>query len=149
MIFMNYQKIEFDRQLIERCQTNAPRYTSYPTADRFSLEFNRNAQLTQLAKTFTSEFNQPVSLYIHIPFCNTLCLYCGCNKIITNDRNQITRYLEYLAKEFALYGQLLNGRRLPVVQLHFGGGSPSWLSIDEVLESLYNKGFNRVSLGVQ
>lgn len=178
---MNYQKIEFDRQLIERCQTNAPRYTSYPTADRFSLEFNRNTQLIQLAKTFTSEFNQPISLYIHIPFCNTLCLYCGCNKIITNDRGQIARYLEYLAKEFALYGPLLNGRKLPVVQLHFGGGSPSWLSIDEVdqvmhlvhkyfdltsaseiameldprhvtdefVEGLYNRGFNRVSLGVQ
>jgi len=123
---------EFDRELIERCQTNAPRYTSYPTADRFTLEFDKNAQLKQLSKVFTPGFNQPVSLYIHIPFCNTLCLYCGCNKIITNDRKQIGIYLEYLAKEFALYGQLLGGQKLPVVQLHFGGGSPSWLSIEEM-----------------
>lgn len=129
---MNYNKIEFDRKLIENCQTNAPRYTSYPTADRFSFDFNRETQLEQLKKVFTPDFNQAISLYIHIPFCNTLCLYCGCNKIITNNRNQITIYLEYLAKEFALYGQLLNGKKLPVIQLHFGGGSPSWLSINEV-----------------
>lgn len=129
---MNYTKIDFDRELIERCQTNAPRYTSYPTADRFSLEFNQETQLKQLAKVFDNELSEPISLYIHIPFCNTLCLYCGCNKIITNNRALITTYLEYLAKEFALYAELFNGRKLPVVQLHFGGGSPSWLSIAEV-----------------
>jgi oxygen-independent coproporphyrinogen-3 oxidase len=100
---MNHQKIDFDRELIERCQTNAPRYTSYPTADRFSLDFGISEQLSQINKVFTPEFDQAVSLYIHIPFCNTLCLYCGCNKIITNNRNKITEYLEYLAKEFALY----------------------------------------------
>ena len=90
---MNYTKIDFDRELIERCQTNAPRYTSYPTADRFSLEFNQETQLKQLAKVFDNELSEPISLYIHIPFCNTLCLYCGCNKIITNNRALITTYL--------------------------------------------------------
>lgn len=128
---MNHKQIDFDRELIERCQTNAPRYTSYPTADRFSLDFGITEQLSQINKVFTPEFDQAVSLYIHIPFCNTLCLYCGCNKIITNNRNKITEYLKYLAKEFVLYHQLI-GKKLPVVQLHFGGGSPSWLSIDEV-----------------
>lgn len=128
---MNHQQIDFDRELIERCQTNAPRYTSYPTADRFSLDFGIAEQLSQIKQVFTPEFDQAVSLYVHIPFCNTLCLYCGCNKIITNNRHKITEYLEYLAKEFALYHQLI-GKKLPVVQLHFGGGSPSWLSIDEV-----------------
>lgn len=128
---MNFKQIDFDRELIERCQTNAPRYTSYPTADRFSLEFGISEQLNQIRQVFTPEFNQPVSLYIHIPFCNTLCLYCGCNKIITNNRGKITEYLVYLTKEFALYQQLI-GKKLPVVQLHFGGGSPSWLSIAEV-----------------
>ncbi len=128
---MDYRKIEFDRDLIERCQTNAPRYTSYPTADRFNLEFGVKDQLSQISKVFTSNFNQPISLYIHIPFCNTLCLYCACNKIITNNRGKITEYLEYLACEFELYFKLIK-RKLPVIQLHFGGGSPSWLSIDEV-----------------
>lgn len=128
---MNINTIDFDRELIERCQTNAPRYTSYPTADRFNLKFGIPEQLSQIKQVFTNDFNQAVSLYIHIPFCNTLCLYCGCNKIITNNRAKITEYLEYLAKEFALYYELI-GKKLPVVQLHFGGGSPSWLSIDEV-----------------
>lgn len=126
-----FPTIEFDRELITRCQTNAPRYTSYPTADRFTLEFNEQKQLTQISQIFTKDFHEAVSIYIHIPFCNTLCLYCGCNKIITNKRENITEYLGYLEREFALYHQLI-GKKLPVVQLHFGGGSPSWLSIDEV-----------------
>lgn len=128
---INYSTIDFDRELIVRCQTNAPRYTSYPTADRFTLDFDLTQQLLQIKKVFTPDFEQAVSLYIHIPFCNTLCLYCGCNKIITNKREQITVYLEYLEREFALYYQLI-GKKLPVVQLHFGGGSPSWLTTDEV-----------------
>lgn len=121
----------FDRDLILRCQTNAPRYTSYPTADRFSFDFTRDTQYVQLAKVFSSSKNQPISLYIHIPFCNTLCLFCACNKIITNDRGKITTYLEYLERELALYYKQIE-RKLDVIQLHFGGGSPSWLSIDEL-----------------
>jgi oxygen-independent coproporphyrinogen-3 oxidase len=124
-------KIEFDRDLIVKCQTNAPRYTSYPTADRFSLDFQESQQLIQIKQVFDASFNEDISLYIHIPFCNTLCLYCGCNKIITNDRKKITEYLVYLEKEFALYHKLI-GKKLSVVQLHLGGGSPSWLSVDEV-----------------
>ncbi len=128
---MNINKTEFDRDLIERCQTNAPRYTSYPTADRFNLQFGIAEQLAQIKQVFTPGFDQNISLYIHVPFCNTLCLYCGCNKIITNNRAKITEYIEYLAKELDLYYQLI-GKKLSVVQLHFGGGSPSWLSISEV-----------------
>ncbi len=129
MIKLN--KVEFDRDLITRCQTNAPRYTSYPTADRFTLEFQEAQQLDQIKQVFTDKFDEAISLYIHIPFCNTLCLYCGCNKIITNKRDNITEYLIYLEKEFELYYKLI-GKKLKIIQLHFGGGSPSWLSIDEV-----------------
>lgn len=128
---MDLNSLDFDRDLIERCQTNAPRYTSYPTADRFNLEFGVNEQLCQIKQVLDGELTQAISLYIHIPFCNTLCLFCACNKIITNKRSKITEYLEYLTKELALYFKLIN-KKLPVVQLHFGGGSPSWLSIDEV-----------------
>lgn len=131
IVMMNYSTIDFDRELIVRCQTNAPRYTSYPTADRFTLDFDLQHQLAQIKTVFTPEFNQAISLYVHIPFCNTLCLYCGCNKIITNKRERITEYLTYLEREFELYYQLI-GRKLSVVQLHFGGGSPSWLSNEEV-----------------
>lgn len=123
--------IDFDRELIEKCQTNAPRYTSYPTADQFSFDFTRKNQEHQLAKIFEGAQSEPISLYIHIPFCNTLCLFCACNKIITNDRNKISQYLVYLEKELELYYQY-TCKKLDVVQLHFGGGSPSWLSTDEV-----------------
>jgi oxygen-independent coproporphyrinogen-3 oxidase len=135
----------FDRELIEKCQINAPRYTSYPTADRFNFEYNvdthsqelqllhsklvadPNKMLNQLNKML----NEMLSLYIHIPFCNTLCLYCGCNKVITNDRSNIAAYLIYLEKEMDLYYQVIQCKP-KVVQLHFGGGSPSWLSTSEV-----------------
>lgn len=171
--------MNFDRELIEKCQTNAPRYTSYPTADRFKLEYD--SQLPQLAGLFNANYTgDMISLYIHIPFCNTLCLYCACNKIITNDRGNIAKYLEYLEKEISLYAKLI-GRKLDVVQLHFGGGSPSWMSVDEVhqimqvidryfnlakaeevsmeidprhcgfdfISGLKDNGFNRISLGLQ
>lgn len=128
---MRLTKVEFDRELIERCQTNAPRYTSYPTADRLNLDFGSEEQIIQINEVFTEEFDGPISLYIHIPFCNTLCLFCACTKIITNNRNKISEYLEYLEKEFAIYHKILQ-KKLKVVQLHFGGGSPSWLSIDEI-----------------
>ncbi|MDD3266428.1 MAG: oxygen-independent coproporphyrinogen III oxidase [Burkholderiales bacterium] len=130
---MNYTTIDFDKELITNCQTNAPRYTSYPTADRFTLDFTKDQQVTQIMQVFTTEFDEQISLYIHIPFCNTLCLYCGCNKIITNNRANITQYIKYLEKEFELYFALTK-KKLSVIQLHFGGGSPSWLSVDEVSE---------------
>ncbi|MCC2624222.1 MAG: hemN [Burkholderiales bacterium] len=135
--------IDFDRELIDKCQTNAPRYTSYPTADRFYLDFTAKNQEQQLYKKFSEINPEPISLYIHIPFCNTLCLFCGCNKIITNDRSQISQYLVYLEKELELYYQYIN-RKLDVIQLHFGGGSPSWLSIEEVdlVMNLLRKYFN-------
>ncbi|MCE2706496.1 MAG: oxygen-independent coproporphyrinogen III oxidase [Proteobacteria bacterium] len=131
-------KIIFDRELIEKCQINAPRYTSYPTADRFNFEFNLDTQNTQLCNVFNQTYNNDsVSLYIHIPFCNTLCLFCGCNKIITNNRQNITTYLEYLDREIKLYNKLINNKKLNVVQLHFGGGSPSWLSKDEINQVMH------------
>jgi oxygen-independent coproporphyrinogen-3 oxidase len=128
---MHSGNIIFDRDLIEKCQINAPRYTSYPTADRFSFAFTRQSQLTQLHQIFTATKPEAISLYIHIPFCNTLCLYCGCNKVITNDRTNITKYLTYLQREMQLYYSII-GQKLDVIQLHFGGGSPSWLSIAEL-----------------
>ena len=134
----------FDRELISRCQTNAPRYTSYPTADRFNSEFNQSNQQSLIKQVFHSDFHEQISLYIHIPFCNTLCLFCACNKIITNKRENITTYLKYLEKEITLYFALNGGKKLNVVQLHFGGGSPSWLTIDEINQvmALVQKYFN-------
>ena len=122
----------FDRDLIAQCQINAPRYTSYPTADRFNVNYTVGHHVQHIPKVFnTYPQHQPVSLYIHIPFCNKLCLFCACNKIITNDRSNIQKYLNYLDKELDLYANLI-AKKLDVVQLHFGGGSPSWMSVDEV-----------------
>lgn len=122
----------FDRNLIEKCQMNAPRYTSYPTADRFDLDFNATTQQQQISTVFAADKSiAPVSLYIHIPFCNTLCLFCACNKIITNDKSNISKYLDHLELEIQTYNKLI-ARKLDVVQLHFGGGSPSWISIAEL-----------------
>ena len=87
-------------ELLKSLQMNAPRYTSYPTADQFRLDFTVDDQLIQIKNNCS--IDEPMSLYIHIPFCNTLCLYCGCNKIITNNRNVIDRYLDYLALEIEL-----------------------------------------------
>ena len=136
--------VVFDRDLIEKCQTNAPRYTSYPTADRFILDYQESTLIKQLNTLFNVDYtDEMISLYIHIPFCNTLCLYCACNKIITNDRSNIAKYLLYLEKEINLYARLIN-KTLKVVQLHFGGGSPSWMSINEVsqLMGIIRKNFN-------
>lgn len=122
----------FDRALIEKCQMSAPRYTSYPTADRFDLDFNNETQLQQVNTVFDPALSiAPISLYIHIPFCNTLCLFCACNKIITNDKSKISEYLDYLELEIKAYHKLI-GQKLNIIQLHFGGGSPSWMSIAEL-----------------
>ena len=126
--------IEFDSELIKKCQKNAPRYTSYPTADRFTIEYNYKKHLLNIETYKNNILNDPISLYIHIPFCNTLCLFCGCNKIITNNKSSIKKYLVYLKKEIDLYMNLIN-KKLDLIQLHFGGGSPSWVDIDD-LESL-------------
>lgn len=126
---------KFDRHLIDRCQTNAPRYTSYPTSDRFSFDYDLPKYYNQITDGFVRSFDaskdEYISLYIHIPFCNTLCLFCACNKIITNDRSQLDTYIDYLQQEIDLYCKLIK-MRLKVIQLHFGGGSPSWLSITQI-----------------
>lgn len=142
----------FDRELIEKYQTNAPRYTSYPTADRFGLEFNKDTQLSQIDKVFntfstdntSTKYSDVISLYIHIPFCNTLCLFCGCNKIITNNRASIDNYLNYFEREIDLYYNLINKQKLNVIQLHFGGGSPSWMDADQLsrVMTIIRKYFN-------
>ena len=117
------QEIIFDRKLIASLPANGPRYTSYPTADRFHAGFTAEDYI-QAVRNRTPG---PLSLYIHIPFCNTICYYCGCNKIITKDTARADQYLGYLKKEFALQAELLQGKP-ELAQLHFGGGTPTFLS---------------------
>ena len=121
----------FDRQLIQRFDVNGPRYTSYPTADRFVEAFDARALQDWLGKRAIGGVSRPLSLYFHIPFCNTICYYCACNKIITKDHGRSAKYLKYLDKEIGLQAGYLGGSR-QVTQLHLGGGTPTFLSHDEM-----------------
>ena len=121
----------FDPQLIRRFDINGPRYTSYPTADRFVEAFDARALRDWLAKRAVGGVSRPLSLYFHIPFCNTICYYCACNKIITKDHGRSAKYLNYLDKEVGLQADALGGSR-QVTQLHLGGGTPTFLSHDEM-----------------
>ena len=128
---MNTHTIQFDRSLIAGLPANGPRYTSYPTADRFHDAFRQPEYHNTLRDTLAGQPEKPLSLYLHIPFCNTICYSCGCNKIITKDKTRADEYLNYLEKEMALLAPHLGGRH-PLAQLHFGGGTPTFLSDDQL-----------------
>ncbi|MFM7483315.1 MAG: coproporphyrinogen III oxidase, partial [Burkholderiaceae bacterium] len=119
------QQVEFDAGLIQRLSQSGPRYTSYPTADRFSDEFSCRDYLHAVNHLHTRGARHPLSLYIHIPFCDTVCYYCGCNKIVTKNRDKAATYLDYLKRELAMQGKLFAGSK-QVEQLHFGGGTPTY-----------------------
>jgi oxygen-independent coproporphyrinogen-3 oxidase len=131
--------VEFDADLIRRLTQTGPRYTSYPTADRFSggyADTDYHAAVERVRARPGPA--RPLSLYVHIPFCESLCYYCACNKIITKERDKAVEYLDYLKREIALQGALLVGLN-EVEQLHFGGGTPTYLSdaqMDELLACL-------------
>ncbi len=138
----NFQELVFDPQVIRRFDISGPRYTSYPTADRFVEAFGPDAYKHWLGRRTVGGFSRPLSLYVHIPFCNTICYYCACNKIITKDHGRSAKYLKYLGKELALQAQALDGSH-DVVQLHWGGGTPTFLADDEMrrLMELINRNF--------
>lgn len=127
--------LDFDRDLISSLPNSGPRYTSYPTADRFGDAFRQPEYIKILDKTLANN-DKPVSLYVHIPFCSVICYYCGCNKVITKDTSKADVYLEYLEKEMSLLKPYLHGKH-KLAQLHFGGGTPTFLS-DEQLERVFN-----------
>ena len=120
-------QLEFDSGLIQRLSQSGPRYTSYPTADRFSDQFSSRDYLHAVNHLHARGARHPLSLYIHIPFCDTVCYYCGCNKIVTKNRDKAITYLDYLKRELAMQGKLFAGFN-QVEQLHFGGGTPTYLS---------------------
>ena len=96
------QDFIFDRDLIASLPANGPRYTSYPTADRFHDGFRQTEYIQVLDNTLNGN-EKTVSLYVHIPFCNVICYYCGCNKVITKDTGKADEYLTYLEKEMLFY----------------------------------------------
>lgn len=123
--------LEIDLELIRRFDGRGPRYTSYPTADRFVEAFDAEAYQSWLARRNIGGITRPLALYLHLPFCSTLCFYCGCNKIVTRNRSKGEVYLKYLNEEIALQTSLLGGDT-KVRQMHWGGGTPNFFSIEQV-----------------
>jgi oxygen-independent coproporphyrinogen-3 oxidase len=121
----------FDSDLIVRYGGRGPRYTSYPTALQFSDsvtadDYNRHA-------IASNDGGVPLSLYVHIPFCHSLCYYCGCNKIVTHNQARVDRYLEMLYREIDMQATLFDPAR-KIEQLHFGGGTPTYLDHDQLAD---------------
>ncbi len=127
----------FDQELINRYDRAGPRYTSYPTAVEFHNEFTTRDLLK------AEGHSKALSLYFHIPFCDTVCFYCACNKIATKDRSKTEPYLKALEQEMIMQANLLDWQR-PVEQLHWGGGTPTFLSDEQMVwlmsrtKSLFN-----------
>lgn len=125
------QDIVFDAELIRRYDTSGPRYTSYPTAVQFHDGFDAAAYRRAAEHSNHDPIPKPLSLYVHIPFCDTVCYYCACNKVVTKHRERAAPYLERLHKEIALQAALFDRDRV-VDQLHWGGGTPTFISHDEM-----------------
>ncbi|MBF0110730.1 MAG: oxygen-independent coproporphyrinogen III oxidase [Magnetococcales bacterium] len=123
--------VAIDLDLIRKYDVSGPRYTSYPTAPCFVEPFPAAEVTTEVEAIARTDPQRPVSLYIHIPFCDTVCFYCACNKLVTKDRRQGSAYLEWLFREIEAVGRLVTRSR-PVRQLHLGGGTPTFLSLDEM-----------------
>ena len=134
---------EVDLKKFKKYDKPGPRYTSYPTAPHFSDSFTQEEYLDEIIKTNYGENLPDLSLYYHIPFCDTLCYFCGCNMIVTRNRDRVNEYLRYVKKEIdMLRTYILTDRQ--VTQLHWGGGTPTHLTPDEIndLASYINMSFN-------
>lgn len=125
------QKIEFKADLIKRYDKAGPRYTSYPTANLFNERFSPEDYRAAAARSNKETDPKPLSLYFHIPFCDTVCFYCACNKIVTKRRDRAIPYLDHLYREIEIQGALYETSR-PVDQLHWGGGTPTFLKHDQM-----------------
>lgn len=126
--------LDFER-FVAYCKPG-PRYTSYPTANEFHTSFEYETYL----KLLNATPDAPLSVYVHLPFCRFACYFCGCNVIYTSQNEKKTRYIAYLQKELALLSRYLDTKR-DVVQLHFGGGTPTFMSdseLDEIFGYLHD-----------
>lgn len=128
------QDVTFDANLLQKYDRPLPRYTSYPPATQLDTDFNAIDLVTSIA--VGNHKKSPLSIYCHIPFCETPCYFCGCNTIITQRKAVAEPYLDYLIRDIAQTGALVKGEQR-VQQLHWGGGTPNYLSLDQV-ERLWN-----------
>jgi oxygen-independent coproporphyrinogen-3 oxidase len=135
MDVQNADRVCFDESLIRRYDGRGPRYTSYPTALQFDAAFT--ADDYREAALASNASGLPLSLYVHVPFCHSLCYYCGCNKIVTRNQDRVNRYLDHLHAEIDMQAELFSDER-KVEQLHFGGGTPTYIN-DIQLDALMKK----------
>jgi oxygen-independent coproporphyrinogen III oxidase len=119
----------WDDALLSKYDLSGPRYTSYPTAPQFRDNFSMQDFYAAVARS--NESVRPLSLYFHLPFCDTLCFYCGCNKVVTHNKARALPYLQCIEKEMAANSVLFDQQRM-VTQLHWGGGTPTFISDDEM-----------------
>ncbi len=134
MLEMNSpHQLTFDPDLLRRYDKSGPRYTSYPTAVQFHAGFTEADYRAWTKRTNETLLPRPLSLYIHLPFCDTVCFYCACNKVVTKVRKRAAPYLARLHREMAMQAELF-GRTRMVEQLHWGGGTPTFISHEEIEE---------------
>ncbi|MBN1448653.1 MAG: oxygen-independent coproporphyrinogen III oxidase [Bacteroidetes bacterium] len=126
-----HQFDSIDTDLLKKYSRPGPRYTSYPTAPVFSPDFTADDYLAEVRRTNAAGDAPPLSLYFHIPFCDTLCYFCGCNMMVTRDRKKINHYVQYVKREMDLMRPLIRDDR-EVVQIAWGGGTPTYLHPDEI-----------------
>ncbi len=125
------QRLDFDRELLRRYDVSGPRYTSYPTAPQFHEGFDAQAYAAAARATNEADQPNPLSVYVHVPFCRNVCFYCACNKIVTANYSRAQEYLEHVFREIELQARLFGDHRR-VEQLHLGGGTPNYLKIDDL-----------------
>ncbi len=123
--------MKFEIELFEKYNIPTPRYTSYPPANYFKDAQNDFPNVAEIIKESNKDLPQNISLYIHIPFCGQLCLYCGCNTHITQNKETMSRYVDTLLKEIDLLAKHLDKNR-KVSQIHWGGGTPNYLAVGEI-----------------
>ena len=121
----------FEPELIRRYDVSGPRYTSYPTADRFVEAYGPDSHERWLSRRgIGGASGTGLSVYLHIPFCDTVCYYCACNKVVTKDHSRSAKYLRHLALEMEHVDRVIGGSR-EILQLHMGGGTPTFLAAEE------------------
>ncbi len=124
--------LDFDQDLIKKYDKSGPRYTSYPTAPQFTSSYTEETLKRSIQRSNTEMIPKALSLYVHIPYCDTICYYCACNKIITKDHSVTEGYLGLLEKEMQMLAPLFDKDR-ELDQLHLGGGTPTFLSDQEMI----------------
>lgn len=131
MITTESLPLEIDLELIAKLDRNGPRYTSYPTADRFIEAFDARTYASWAARRNAGGAHRPLSIYVHLPFCKSLCYYCGCNKVITQDTTKGARYMKALTREIEMQSALFQ-EDPRVEQMHWGGGTPTFYTLGEL-----------------